>query len=130
MILPRAIASHPFSGCSMLVVEDEVLISMLLQDLLTEFGCDTVSVANSVSQALLQIDSRHYDGAMLDLHLGGTDSYGIADALVRRNIPFFFSTGEDARNMTKGYAGYPILRKPFTDDEIVEMFSRILPKAR
>src|SRR3954469_25720626 len=46
-----------FEGLRVLVVEDETLIAMLVEDLLTDMGCEVVAVAASVSQALTTVSA-------------------------------------------------------------------------
>jgi hypothetical protein len=44
--------SSALQGIKTLIVEDEPLVSMLVEDVLTEFGCVIVGTAASVSEAL------------------------------------------------------------------------------
>src|ERR1700736_1248780 len=77
------------SGRRVLVVEDEMLILMIIEDMLADLGCESVTAAATVDQALALMDARVFDAAMLDVNLNGRKSYPVADALAE----FFFSTG-------------------------------------
>jgi CheY-like chemotaxis protein len=51
--------------------------------------------------------------AVLDLNLDGHDTYAIADALQRKNVPFIFATGYGSTGLRKDYGNRPVLQKPF-----------------
>jgi len=79
---------------TVLVVEDEVLISSYLNDLLTDLGCRAVIDAQDVDSAAAQLQTHTSDLAILDLRLRSARfSYPIAEILKARNIPFVFATG-------------------------------------
>lgn len=100
-------------GRKVLVVEDEVMVSWLLEDMLTDLGCAVIGPAARVVQALDLIDHQAIDAAVLDVNLDGETSYPIADALMARGVPFFFSTGYDRDRLPATYRNIPVLQKPF-----------------
>ena len=51
---------------SVLVIEDEVLISMLLEDMLDEAGCTIVGPCPSVDEAMSVLDGQAFDVALVD----------------------------------------------------------------
>ena len=59
------------SGRRVLVVEDEMLILMMIEDMLADLGCESVTAAATVDQALALIDAQVFDAAMLDMNLNG-----------------------------------------------------------
>ena len=75
-----------------------MMILMIIEDMLADLGCESVTAAATVDQALALIDAQVFDAAMLDMNLNGNKSHAVADALVARGVPFIFSTGytEDA----------------------------------
>jgi CheY-like chemotaxis protein len=79
-----------------LVVDDEPLVSMLVEDWLVELGCEVVGPARSVQEGLDMAGSADLDGAILDINLGGNNSYAVAETLERRGVPFAFATGDSA----------------------------------
>jgi CheY-like chemotaxis protein len=79
-----------------LVLDDEPLISLMLQDWLVKLGCETVGPASSMTDALNLISHGALDAAILDLSLSDGDSYPVAAALRDRHIPFAFATGRTA----------------------------------
>jgi len=78
------------SGRRILVVEDEMLIVMMIESMLSDLGCESVAAAATVTQAIALIDGQTFDAAMLDVNLNGTNSRPVADALAARGVPFFF----------------------------------------
>lgn len=79
-------------GRRVLLVEDESMVAMLAEDMLLDLGCDVV-VAMRLDQALAQVEAGDFDLAVLDVNLGSTPSYPVADALFERCVPFLFATG-------------------------------------
>jgi DNA-binding NtrC family response regulator len=114
------------SGRSILIIEDEMLILMMIEDMLADLGCGSIAVASKIGQAITLIDDQVFDAAMLDMNLNGIESYPIADALTARDVPYFFSTGNSVTNVKDGYRDQDILKKPFTFDQLSNMLSRSL----
>lgn len=96
-----------------LIVEDESLLVMVLEDLLPELGYTVAATADTVDAALLALDTREIDLAILDVNLGGTESFPVADALAARGIPFLFATGYGAMGLPECYADTLVLQKPY-----------------
>jgi len=96
-----------------LIVEDESLIAMLIEDHLLEFGYEVEPAVATVKEALARIDRGGVDLALLDVNLGGTMSFPVAEALRRRGIPFLFLTGYGRAGLPSEYADCLVLQKPF-----------------
>jgi CheY-like chemotaxis protein len=96
-----------------LVVEDEMMIRMLLEDMLTDLGYTIVAACASVDEALACATQAELDAAILDVNVGGTPVYPVADALAARGVPFMFSTGYGERGVADTYRNHPTLQKPF-----------------
>jgi CheY-like chemotaxis protein len=109
-----------------LVVEDEMLILMIIEDMLADLGCESVTTAATVDQALALIDTQVFDLAMLDMNLGGNRSHAVADALAARDVPFVFSTGYSGRDLRDGHRDRPVLSKPFPYEQLFEVLTRTL----
>jgi CheY-like chemotaxis protein len=114
------------SGRRVLVVEDEMMILMMIEDMLSDLGCETVVAAATVERALELIDGQEFHAAMLDLNLKGESSYAVADALIARNVPFVFSTGTTDHHMRDGYRDCSVLRKPFSHEKLAEALTGLL----
>lgn len=105
--------SSELSGRRVLVVEDEVMVSWVLEDMLAELGCEVVGPAARVSQALAIVEAETFDLAVLDVNLNGQKSFAIADALVARGVPFVFSTGYNKDGIPDTYKVFPMMQKPY-----------------
>src|SRR5215213_151250 len=77
-------------GLRILVVEDEAAISLLLEDMLLDFGCEVIGPAARLSAALEAVSRESLDIAILDVNVAGEPIYPVAEALDARKIPFVF----------------------------------------
>lgn len=111
-------SKRELSNRKVLVVEDEMMIAMLIEDMLDEFGCKLVGPATNVPRALELIAKESIDVAVLDLNLDGKDTYAIADALQRKNVPFIFATGYGSAGLRQEYGNRPVLQKPFPASDL------------
>jgi CheY-like chemotaxis protein len=109
-----------------LVVEDDMLIRLSLEDMLVDLGCNSVSTAATIDEALKLIDAHEFDAATLDVNLNGTSSYAVADTLATRGVPFVFSTGYGAYFLREAHRDRPILKKPFSYEELAETITRLV----
>lgn len=118
----NAISVESLSGLRLFVVEDEALVAMLLEQMLEELGCEVVSLAGTVDQALHQVDivARKVDAAILDVNLGGVRVYPVADALVARQVPFLFATGYGPSGLEDRYPDHTVLAKPYVEATLVK----------
>lgn len=98
---------------AILIVEDESILAMLLEDFLDDLGYAPPAVASNVAQALRLLDARDIDFAILDINLGGEQSFPIADALDARGIPYIFMTGYGAAGVPEHLRDHYILQKPY-----------------
>jgi CheY-like chemotaxis protein len=105
--------SSQLSGRRVLVVEDEVMVSWVLEDMLAELGCEVVGPAARIDQALAIVDMETIDLAILDVNLNGKKSFPVADALVAKGVPFVFSTGYNRDGIPDTYKVYPMMQKPY-----------------
>lgn len=108
--------SHPsLQGLRLLVVEDETIIAMLVEDMLTDLGCVVVGVAGTVADGLAVVSSGRValDGAVLDVNIGGEKVFPVADALAARGVPFVFATGYGTSGVLDQYANTRVIAKPF-----------------
>jgi DNA-binding response OmpR family regulator len=102
------------SSKRVLIVDDEFLITMLLQDMLTELGHEVVGPASTLETAMELALNEPIDCAILDLHLGkGVRTSSVAAALTRRGIPFAVSTGYGTAKGNVEFDSAVILPKPF-----------------
>ncbi|WP_265519608.1 response regulator [Nitratireductor luteus] len=116
------------SGRRVLVIEDEMLIVLMIEDMLADLGCESVTAAATIDKALASIEEHVFDAAMLDMNLNGDDSLKVADALTARGLPFVYCTGNNGHGMRVGSANIPVLRKPFSFEELTAILTRLLSR--
>ena len=109
-----------------LVVDDEPLISMLVEDWLSEIGCEVVGPTASVEGGLKLIASGALDGAILDINLAGENSYTVANALKERGVPFAFATGDSGIDADSGFTNPLLLHKPFDFEAVRSVVGKLL----
>ena len=100
---------------SVLVLEDEGLVALMLEDLLREMGARVVDCFAGASDALSAATTRHYDCAVLDVIVRDGTSAHVADALHERGIPFVFSSGVGREALEPRHQSAGLITKPFDD---------------
>ena len=101
-----------------LVVEDDYFIAQEVARHFADGGLEVVGPCNNVEEALAAIDEARPDAAVVDINLHGDMAYGVADALVARNIPFVFATGYDATMIPERFEDVPRCLKPVILDDL------------
>ena len=109
-----------------LVIEDEAMISLLIEDMLLELGYSTIWLATSVAQALASIAERRPDVAVLDVNLGGERAYPVAERLAELDIPFVFATGYGRFGVDARWSARPVIQKPYNIETLDEALRRAL----
>ena len=109
-----------------LVVEDELMIRMLLEDMLSELGYTVAAQAGRIDEALHAAKTADFDLAILDVNLDGEPVLPVADALVARGTPFVFATGYGERGLPEAYRNRPTLKKPFQLEGLKQMLQSAL----
>ena len=113
-------------ACRILVVEDEMIVALFIEDLVTDLGYDIAGVVSRLDDALSRVGEGGFDLAILDVHLAGKEVFPFADALAERGIPFIFATGYGGRGMPERFRDRPTLQKPFRPDELAEAITQLI----
>ncbi|ABE51788.1 response regulator [Methanococcoides burtonii] len=108
---------------SILIVEDEMIVAMMIKLKLLEMGYKIAEYAVSGEQALIMVNKKVPDLVIMDIHLKGKlDGIETATEMESRySIPIIFLTGDSfnektARSSFANRAGY--LQKPFMEKEL------------
>jgi CheY-like chemotaxis protein len=112
----RSLTSN-LQGKRVLIVEDDVLLLMSLQDMVTTFGCTIANSAMAVGPALQMARDPALDLAILDINLCGKLVTPVAEMLASRGVPFIFASGYDAQ-MVPSVGERPRVSKPYTSNQI------------
>lgn len=111
---------------SILIVEDEALIRMMLVEMVEELGHRVVAEAGSVDDGRSVAHIEGYDLAILDINLQGINVRPVAEAVRNRGLPFFFLSGYGSSGVPHGFEGAPVLLKPCTLDKLKQTIDAIL----
>ncbi len=117
---PSVKSTPATTGLRILVVEDDLMISMLVEDMLAELGHQVAGVATSVEDASRLANQGDFDGALLDVNLNGKKVDAVAEALAGRKIPFVFTTGYSQQGVPDEYRDRPTLQKPYQTEQLGE----------
>jgi CheY-like chemotaxis protein len=119
-------SAFSLEGLTMLIVEDETIVAMLLEDMLADLGCSTVLHAGSIDEAINLVHERKPDAAMVDVNLGGVYAYPVAATLAEAGVPFVFTTGYGAGGIATEWAARPVVQKPFNLENLSATLERAL----
>ncbi|RTE88690.1 MULTISPECIES: response regulator [Bradyrhizobium] len=111
---------------SVLIVEDEALIGMMIADMLVELGHTIAGQATGLATGVALAQSTDAQAAILDVALGSDSSEAIACVLQKRSIPFAFASGYGAAGVPQEFNERPLLRKPFTMEELAGCLRRLI----
>ena len=100
------------------IVEDEYLIRMLLEDMLSELGYSVAAMAGSLSEACELAKTTELDIAILDVNLDGEEVFPVAEILMGRGKPFVFVTGYGGHGLPDPYRARTTLQKPFQIEDL------------
>ena len=103
-----------------------MLVLMAIEDMLSDLGCTSISVAGTVKQALQLIATQRFDLATIDVNLNGQRSYPIAEALDARGVPFAFSTGYGEHGVGEGFGHCAVLSKPYSERQLLAVLTALL----
>lgn len=113
-----------------LVVEDEYLIRMLLEDMLSDLGHTVAAAVGTIAEAKEIAASGEFDCAVLDVNLDGQEIFPVADILMKRGMPFVFVTGYGEGSLPEAYRGRPALQKPFQSERLEQTLTNLLANSR
>ena len=102
-----------FSDKPVLIVEDNVFLSVDLSEAIEEMDGRVVGPTNRVSQALELLDREEVAAAIVDAHLTDLDLFLLTSKLTQLGVPFVIQA-ESELPVTIGFLHpeVPVLRKP------------------
>ncbi|MEO6432599.1 MAG: response regulator [Sphingomicrobium sp.] len=114
---------------NVLIVEDEPLISMMLEDFLDTLGHTIVAAVDSLAQALEAVDKGGFDLAILDVNLKGENVWPVATRLHDCGIPFILATGGHVDPPPPEFRDSPLLEKPYTIERVATVIDEFTASA-
>jgi CheY-like chemotaxis protein len=113
-------------GRSILIVEDEPLISMMLEDFLESMGHKVRGTCDSVSQAMVAAEKGGFDLAILDVNLKGENVWPVASRLRELGVPFVLASGGHVDPPPSEFHDVPMIEKPYTIDRVTPILNEAL----
>jgi DNA-binding response OmpR family regulator len=105
-------------GLNVLVVEDDPIIALDLEQILTDAGATVVGPADRIAQAQLLFERTKIDVAVLDFRLEKETASPIALQLSAKGIPFVFYTSSRGHPELQ-HPGVPIVEKPAHPEKLL-----------
>jgi|SRR5215471_2264335 len=119
-------AGRELAGRRVFVIEDDSMVSMLLEELLSDIGCKVVGTAFRFDEALQKAKSLAFDLAILDVNLNGQHTVPIAEEFARCGIRFVFATGYGLPTLPDALRKVPTLQKPFHQEDLTRVLQMAL----
>jgi len=97
--------------------------------MLRDLGAVSVHAFTTVDTAIEWLADADVDIGVLDVALGGTTSFPVAELLQQRDIPFIFTTGYgDTGMFPERFLTMPIVRKPYVMLSLAEAIAECLKR--
>ncbi|WP_377805761.1 response regulator [Azospirillum sp. A29] len=103
-----------------LIVEDEFLVTVVLEAAVLEAGASVVRLAASTVDALALIEAETFDVALLDARLDEEPATAVAEALDARGVPFVFHSGYGPEHLPSSHRHRTLLRKPSLSSTVIQ----------
>ncbi|ABW30833.1 HWE histidine kinase domain-containing protein [Acaryochloris marina] len=112
---------------TVLLVEDNMLLALEMENLLESLGFSDIDTAPRVKQAIKLLDQKQYIMGILDINLKDENSFGVAEELIKRRIPFLFTTGYNSKfTLPESLATVPMLKKPIDGNQLNNTIHQLL----
>ena len=107
-----------------LIVEDDPLVAMGLEMMVTEIVTATVVVKESVAAAK-KILHDLLDFAFLDVNVTDGKTFEVAQILERKHVPFVFISGSPQEQLPSDLRSVPFIPKPFYPAQIERVLQAV-----
>jgi DNA-binding response OmpR family regulator len=118
--------SDLLSGLDVLLIEDETMVSFLIEEMLEQLGAGAVRHAARVDAGLSLVAAKLPSVAILDVNIAGETVFPIAERLRTAGVPFVFITGYGRDGLHDPWVACEVLQKPLTVQEFEQGLRRIL----
>lgn len=113
---------------SVLIAEDEVLVSMFLADVVEDAGLRVAGVARTVQDAIAKAEADPPDLALLDMNLKGGSGLEVARALAAHGTAVLFISGDpgiERDPAVQAVRPAAVLEKPCMPDRLIEALQQV-----
>ncbi len=114
----------PLEGLRFMIVDDEIIVALDLEYMLTDLGHSVVETASRVERGLEIARDSDIDMAILDINVRGVLSFPIATILRERGVPVIFASGYGQRGLSDEFRDAHILTKPIDIDGLTQMVAK------
>jgi DNA-binding NtrC family response regulator len=118
--------NHPTATPRVLLVEDNALIALDLEEILTNSGCCVIGPSRTVRDAMAIVEQEIIDVALVDFILEDGTASPLAQYLDSKGIPFALCTGRHPREFTEHFPSTPILGKPYNPDDVALVVNSLI----
>jgi len=114
-------------AASVLVVEDEALIRLMLVDMLEDgLGHRVVGQAGSLLEGKSLAENTDFDLALLDINLRGWNVLPVAQAIEQRGLPFLFVSGYKRSDLPAPFRDRMLVEKPIEISKLEAAIGTVL----
>ena len=106
------------SGRTIVILEDEYLIALDAEGILTDMGAE-VFIATNLPEAEKLTEKDHIDLALLDVNINGEFSFPVAQKFHERQVPIVFASGYELKALA--FPGADLgacIAKPYTPERL------------
>ena len=111
---------------SVLLVEDEALIRMMIAEMIEELGHSVAGEASNIADALRLAQTASFEFAILDINLAGAKIDPVAEIMSGRGVPFIFASGYGRAGVPDSFSDHTVLQKPFLIERLSEAIETAL----
>jgi DNA-binding NtrC family response regulator len=121
--------SARLQGVRVLVVEDELIVALDLENLLSQLGCIPLNSAPTIQKALRALSDERPDVVVLDVELQGERVTPVAIALNEQRVPFMLVTGSGSRRLPEEALQKVVhLEKPVNGSHLRRVLAEVLAR--
>jgi DNA-binding response OmpR family regulator len=122
--------STALPGKRILVVEDDDGLYQALRDSLLDAGYEVFGSCERVCDPMDTVPSSHLDAALVDMDpLGSGRATSLAQQLSQRNVPIVWITARRDASVARTLQMHGRLRKPFTEQELLDSIASAVGKS-
>jgi DNA-binding NtrC family response regulator len=124
---PILLADLPLEGVTVLLVEDNLLIALEAEAMLTDLGARLVVSASTLRAAEEAISVHEFGFAMLDISVGRGTSFDLARRLRSAGMPYIFASGYgDQVVLDSDHSASIVIQKPYERDHLRRAIHQVM----
>lgn len=108
-----------------LVVEDQFLVSLDLQCMLSDAGFEVVGPVMTLEEAMLAAEQADLRCAVVDANLNGRSAGPVAEKLKERGVPFLVVSGYEKPCLPLAFSEAPRIAKPIQANSLITMLRQL-----